>query len=128
LNSWFPSLVGHVIAHRIALQKVPVVDQQRIRGLGPDRVNMRGGAGEADGVIGFVGVVVVGEHVHVQVGRLHDTEVRLLARCAGGKGVQRNQTGPGDCTGEERPACQCISLRTCHGDLLIPSWEWCAQS
>ncbi len=96
------ALVGDVVAHRVALQEVAVVEQDRVRGLGADRVDMGGGAGEADGVDRLVGVVVVGEDVDVQVGGLHDPQMRLAGLGAGRERVEDDERRAGG--GEEGAA------------------------
>ena len=89
------AFIGHVIAHGIALQEIAVVQEQRVRGLGADVVDERGGAGEADGVDVAVAVVIVREDVHVKVGGLHDAQVSLARLCPCGEGVEGNKTGGG---------------------------------
>ena len=89
------AFIGHVIAHGIALQEIAVVQEQRVRGLGAHFVDERGGAGEADGVDLPVAVVIVGEDMNVEVGGLHDPEMRLSGLGAGGEGVEGNKTGGG---------------------------------
>ena len=85
------ALIGDVIAHRVALQKVTVVEKERIRRLSPDIGDMGGGAREADGVDGAVAVVIIGPDMHVEVGRFHDAEMRLSGGGPGGEGVQCDQ-------------------------------------
>ena len=85
------ALVGDVVAHRVALQVVAVVDEQGVGRLGADRLDDRGGAGEAEGVGRLVGVVVVGLDVAVQVGGREDAQVRLAGLGAGGEGMQQHE-------------------------------------
>ncbi len=73
---------------------------------------MGGGAGEADGVDRLVGVVVVGPDVHVQVGRLHDPQVRLPGLCAGAERVQQAQGHAGGGGAQKAAAGDDVSHRT----------------
>ena len=97
------ALIGDVIAHRIALQKVAVVEHQRIGRLGADRFDDAGGAGKAYGVDLFVGVIVVRKDMHMQVGRFHQPQMRLIGRGAEREGVEGQQSGS---AGEEVTAVE----------------------
>ena len=92
-------LIGDVVAHRVALQQVAIVDQHRIGGLLADAGNQRGGARQAHRVVRLVGIVVVGQHVHVDVRRLHDPEMRLVGGRARRKRMQHDDGahGGGSC-------------------------------
>ena len=87
------ALIGDVIAHRVALQEIPVVEHQGVRRLCADRFDDAGGAGKANGVDLFVGVIVVRKDVHMQVSRLHQAQVRLIGRGPERKGVKGQQPG-----------------------------------
>ncbi len=87
------ALISDVIAHRIALQEVAVVQHQRIGRLGADRLDDAGGAGKSDGVDLFVGVIVIGKDMHMQVRRLHQAQVRLIGGSTEREGVKGQQTG-----------------------------------
>src|SRR5690606_26560929 len=95
---------GDVVAHRVALEEVAVVDQHRVGRLGADRVDDRGGAGEAHRVVRLVAVIVVRVDVHVQVGRLHDAQMRLVGLGARGKGMQDHDRSGGGAAGQEGTA------------------------
>ncbi len=84
-------LIGDVVAHRVALQEVAVVEKEGVRRLGADLLDMGGGAGKADGVHRLVGVVIVGKDVDVDVRRFHDAQVGLIGRGAGGERMERDQ-------------------------------------
>ena len=85
------ALIGDVIAHRIALQKVAIIDQQGVFRLGPDLRDMGRGAGQTDAVIGAVRVIIIGKDMHMQVGRFHNAQMGLTGLGAGGKGMRVEQ-------------------------------------
>ena len=103
-------LIGHVIAHRIALQEVAIVDEHRVAGLCPDAIDQTCGARQPHRVVRLVGIIVVGHHVDVDVGGLHQPEMRLIAIGAGGKGMQRDERGRGGDAAQERAAGQRIEI------------------
>ena len=70
--------IGVVVAHRIALDQVTIVEQHRIAGLGADGFDDGGGARQAHRVVGGVGIVVIGQDGDVDIGRLDDTQMRLV--------------------------------------------------
>ena len=109
------ALVGDVVAHRVALKEVAVVEQDRVGGLGADRVDMRRGAGKAHGVDRLVGVIVVGEDVDVQVGGFHDPQMRLARLGAGGKRVEHDEGRAGG--GQEGAAAHAERAGIGHGGL-----------
>jgi hypothetical protein len=94
-------LIGDVVAHRVALDDVAVVDEDGVAGFGADRVDDRGGAGEAERVVGGIGVVVVGEHSHMDVGGLHDSQVRLTGSSLNGKWMKDHRCAGSGRAGEE---------------------------
>ena len=96
--------IGDVIAHRIALDDVAIVDQHRIAGFGADGVDDGGGAAEAHRVVRSVGVIIIGEHGDVQVGGFHDAQMGLIGLGAGGKGMHDGHGTNADGAGEERAA------------------------
>ena len=98
-----PAFVGDVIAHRVALQEVPVVEENRVGGLRPNGAHDGGGARKADGIDGLVGVIVVGKDVHVQIGRFHQAKVGLVGAGADREGMQCDQAGA---AGEEAAAIE----------------------
>ncbi len=100
-----PLGIGDVIGHRVALHVVAIVQRQGVRSLGPGGHDVAGGAGKAQRVAGFVGVVVIGLDVAVQVGGGENAQMRLAALGAGGEGVQKRDAG-GSGGQQERPAGQ----------------------
>ena len=86
-------LIGDVVAHRVALKKVAIVQQDRVRGLGADVGDMRGSPGQPHRVDGAVAVIVIGKDVHVEVGRLHNAQVCLAGGSAGRERVQHHKRG-----------------------------------
>ena len=108
------AFIGDVVTHRIALQKVAIVDQQRIRRLGPDLIDDRRGAGQANRIAGFVRVIVVGEDMDVDVRGFHDPQMRLVARCSSRERVQRNGRNTCCCRGEELAARNLIAAGERH--------------
>ena len=97
-------LVGDVVAHRVALDDVAVVDEDRVAGFGADGLDDRGGAGEAQRVVGRVGEIVVGEDGDVEVGGLHEAQVRLAGLRHHGIGVEDDGGAGGGGAGEEGAA------------------------
>ena len=95
--------IGHVIAHRVALQEVAVVEQHRVGGLGANVGDMGGGAGEAHRVDRFVAVIVIGHDMDVQVGRLHQPQMRLARGRPGRERMQQDETATGN-AGQEPAA------------------------
>mmetsp|Transcript_23568 Transcript_23568/g.41670 ORF Transcript_23568/g.41670 Transcript_23568/m.41670 type:complete len:359 (+) Transcript_23568:1062-2138(+) len=93
-------LVSDVIAHRVALKEVAIVDQHGVGRLRPDAFDDRGRAGQTHRVTGPVGVVVVGKDMHMQVRGFHDPKMGLIAggaqaeRMQGRKGCGGGQKGP----------------------------------
>ena len=71
------ALVGDVVAHRVALQEVAVVEQDGVGRLGVYAADERRGARRAHRVVRLVGIVVVGKDVDVQVRRLDEAQMRL---------------------------------------------------
>ena len=93
--------VGDVIAHRVALDDVAIVDQHRIARFGADGIDDGGGAGEAHRIVGGVGIIIIGENGDVQVGRFHDAQMGLVGLGAGGKGMQGGHGTDADRAGEK---------------------------
>jgi len=85
-------LIGHVIAHRIALQEVAIVDQHRIAGFGANGIDQACGTRKAHRVVRLVGIIVVRHHVDVDVGGFHQPEMRLVAIGARRKGMKRDES------------------------------------
>ena len=96
-------LVGDVIAHRVALKEVAVVEEKRVGGLGPDVGDVGGGAGETYRVDRAVAVVIIGPDMHMEVGGFHDAQMRLPGGGTRGKRVKGDQAGAGG-GGHERTA------------------------
>ncbi len=96
--------IGDVVAHRAALQQVAIVDQHGVAGFGADRIDQRGGARQAHRVVRLVGVIVVGQQVHMDVGGFHDPEMRLVGLRAGREGMQHHQRAGSGGAGQERTA------------------------
>ena len=86
-------LIGHVIAHRVPLQEVAVVVEDRVRGFAPDLAHDRGHARQTHRVAFTVGIVVVGPYVHMKIGGLHDAQVGLIGSGTCGERVQRREAG-----------------------------------
>ncbi len=84
-------LIGHVIAHRIALQQVTVVDQQGVGRFGADVIDDRRGARQTHRVVRLVGIVVVWENVDMDVGGFHEPQMRLIGGRARREGVEQNK-------------------------------------
>ena len=104
-------LIGHVVAHRVSLQEIAVIDEEGIAGLGADCVDNRGGAGKAQRVVRLVAVIVVGKDMDVDIGGFHDAQMRLIGGRARSKGVQQDE-GRGGCgTAEKRAACDRVERR-----------------
>ena len=82
------TFVGHVVAQRVALQEIAVVEHQRVRHLGPRRGDQGGGAGKARGVHRAVGEVVVGKKVGVQIGGGNQAQMHLALVSVGQEGVR----------------------------------------
>ena len=61
-------LKRQIIAQRIALQKIPVVQQERIARPRPKISYQTGRTRQAHGLGRLVGIVVVPAHMHMQVG------------------------------------------------------------
>ncbi|OIQ68195.1 hypothetical protein GALL_502160 [mine drainage metagenome] len=91
--------IGHVIAHRVALQKIAVVDQHGVGRFGADTRDQGRGAGEANGINGFVGVIIIGVDIHMDISGFHDAQMGLIDSSACRKGVKRYQ------------GCSCGGLR-----------------
>ena len=83
-------LIGDVVAHRIALQEVAIVDQHGVGRLLAHGVDQRRGARQPHRVVRLVGIIVVGQHVHVDVGGFHDAQMRLLGLRTRGERMQRD--------------------------------------
>ena len=88
-----PSLIGDVIAHGVALQKVAIVQQQRVRRFGADLGDMRRSPGKAYGVDRLVAIIIVRPDVHVQVGGFHDPQMRLSGLRLNRERMQRGKCG-----------------------------------
>jgi len=86
-----PPLIGDVIAHGVALQKIAVVQQKRVGRLGADVSDMGGGAGQTDGIDRFVRVIIIGKDVHVQIGGFHQPQMRLPGGGTGRKRMDHHQ-------------------------------------
>jgi len=111
-------LIGHVIAHRIALQEVAIVDQHGVSGLGADAVDQARGARQSHRVVRLVGIIVVRHHIDVDVGRFHQPQMRLVAVGARGEGMERDEGGRGGDAAEERPAGNRVEIeQRRHGGL-----------
>ena len=87
-------LIGDVVAHRVALQQVAIVDQHRVGGFLAHRVDQRRRARQAHRVVRLVGIIVVGQHVHMDVGRLHDPQMRLVGLRARRERMQHDRARP----------------------------------
>lgn len=97
------ALIGDVVAHRVALQEISIVEQNRVGGLGADVLDQPRGAGEADRVDLLVGVIIIGVDVDVDVRRLHDAQMRLSTLGPDRERVQRQH---GRASGEKAAAVQ----------------------
>ncbi len=90
------ALIGNVIAHRVALKEVTVIDQDRVRRFCPNLFDDRGRARQPNRINRFVGVIIVGVHVNVQICCGKNAKVRLICRGHRRERVQRNKrTGRG---------------------------------
>ena len=69
--------VGHVVAKRVALEEIAVVEQDRVRALRPDRADVGCGSGQARSLDRTVGIVVVGRDMGVQIGGLENAQMHL---------------------------------------------------
>ena len=118
------ALIGDVIAHRVALQEIAVVDQQRVGGFGADAFDDRRGARQANRVTGAVGVVIIRMDMDMDIRCLHDPQMRLIGRGIGRIGVQRDQGGSGGGAGQELTARQ-GSFGEGHGTPLVVHTEVC---
>ena len=98
------AFIGDPVAHRIALQVVAIVDQHRVGRFLAETVDDRGGAGEAHRVVRLVGVIVIGKHRHVDVGRFHDAQMRLVGLRPDGEGMQRDDRACRRRAGQQRAA------------------------
>ena len=94
-------LIGDVVAHRVPLQEITVVEEDGVRRLGPDIGDMGRGARETHGVHRAVAVIVVGEDVDVKVRRFHDPKMRLVCL---GPGRERMQHREGRGSGKKSTA------------------------
>lgn len=83
--------IGDVVAHRVALQEVAIVEEDGIGGLGADALDKAGGARQANGINGFVGVIVIGENMDMQVGGFHDAQMGLIGGSIGRERVQGDE-------------------------------------
>jgi hypothetical protein len=117
-----PAFVGDEVAHRVALQEIPVVEEDGVRGLGPDVRHMGGGARQAQRVDRAVGVVVVGPDVDVDVGRLHHPQMRLVGLRMGGERVEEGEARAGGRGPEEGAAGHGGGATVQHGGSL-----WCFE-
>ncbi len=72
------ALIGDIVAERVALDHVAIVDEYGVAGFGADRLDERGGAGEAHGVVGGVGEIIIRIDRNVQIGGLDQPEVGLI--------------------------------------------------
>jgi hypothetical protein len=82
---------GDVVAQRAALKKVAIVEQQAVRRLGPQPRDQPAGARQAKRVAGLVGVIVVGQHVDMQISGREQPQVHRAGsrlRCFGLAAVQ----------------------------------------
>ena len=77
--AWLQRLdAGHVVAQRVALQHVAVVEEQGVLRLCARRADERGGAVQAVVFHRLVLVIVPGQQVHVDVGGLQNAQLELL--------------------------------------------------
>ena len=114
------SLIGYEIAHRIALQQVAIVDQHRVHRFLAHGVDERGCARQAHRVVGLVGIVVVGQQVHMDVRRLHDPQMRLVGFGPRGKGMKHDQRPGGSGSRQEDAAGD--RRQSGHRFLLLGRW------
>jgi hypothetical protein len=96
-------LVGHVVAHRVALQEVAVVEENRVGRFRANPLDQRSGARQAHRVHGPVAVIVVGKDVNMNVGRFHDAQMRLTGLRTHRKRMHRDEPRRG---GEKGTAVQ----------------------
>ena len=89
------ALIGDIVAERVALQEVAVIHQHRVPGFGADGVYDRGGARQTHRVVRFVGVIIIGKDVNMDVGRFHDAQMRLVGRRTRSKRVQHHERRSG---------------------------------
>ena len=87
-------LIGHVVAHGVALEKIAIVEEEAVRRPGTRFFYQGGDLGEAHRVVLAVAIVVVGVDEHVDVRRLEQAEVdghgaEDAARQAGGASDRR---------------------------------------
>ena len=84
------ALVGDVVAHRVALQVVAVVDEQRVGRLGADRLDDRRRCGRGPPCRSACRRSSRRAARAVQVGGLDDAQVRLARLRTGREGVERD--------------------------------------
>ncbi len=82
------AFIGDIVPHRVALQKVAIVDQNRVCRLVPDIADQCGCPGETGGVDRFVAVIVVRENMDMEVSGLHQAKVSRTFLGQNGIGVQ----------------------------------------
>jgi len=98
------ALIGDVVTHRISLQEIAIVDEDRVAGLGADLVDDRGGAGQSHAVVGLVAVIIIRKDMHMQVGGFHDAQMRLIGVGARGKRVDEGKGSRCRDAGKQGPA------------------------
>ena len=115
-------LIGHVVAHRIALQEVAIVDQHGIAGFRADGINQACGARQSHRVVRLVGVVIVRHHVDMDIGRFHQPQMRLIGRGARGKRMKRDECCRGGDAAEERAAGNRMEIEERRHGGLTKNW------
>ena len=98
------TLIGDVIAHRIALQKISIIDEQRICRLGTNLIDDRSGPRQPDSIARFVRIVIVWEHVNMDVSGFHDPQMRLIVGRRRRKGMQGDGSSAGGRSGKKLTA------------------------
>nr|WP_281840168.1 hypothetical protein [Sinisalibacter aestuarii] len=76
-------IAQHRVAHRIAVQKVAIVEQQRVIGLRPRGADQRCGARQPGGDRGHVRQIIVGQDVHMHIRCRHKAQFNPWQRVAG---------------------------------------------
>ncbi|MMZ60828.1 hypothetical protein D1872_229450 [compost metagenome] len=66
---------GDVIAQRVALDQVAVVDEQTVFGLGAGLLDQRCRLSQTVFVRRLIRKIIIIDHVHVQIGGLHNSEL-----------------------------------------------------
>ena len=111
------ALIGDIVAERVALQEVAIVHQHRVSGFGADGVYDRGRARQSHRVVRLVGVIIIGKDVNMDIGRFHDTQMRLVGRRTRSKRVQHHQRRGGcDAAQKRTPGNGVESEKRRHGN------------